>query len=104
MVYGNSYAFMCITVYLNIIHLRTRIMCFNFICVRQQTEKLLSLVDQSPNSKMQEALNAPMKALVDDSLLKHSNLDVKVSVAICICEITRITAPEAPYSDEEMKV
>ncbi|XP_071705187.1 uncharacterized protein [Rutidosis leptorrhynchoides] len=68
-----------------------------------QTEKLLGMVDQSPNKQMQEALNGPIKALVDDRLLKHSNMDVKVSVANCICEITRVTAPEAPYSDDEMK-
>ena len=31
-------------------------------------------------------------------------MDVKVSVASCITEITRITAPDAPYDDEQMKV
>ncbi|XP_071695718.1 uncharacterized protein [Rutidosis leptorrhynchoides] len=68
-----------------------------------QTERLLGMVDQSPTKLMQEALQSPIKALVDDRLLKHSNMDVKVSVANCICEITRVTAPDAPYSDEEMK-
>nr|XP_043606099.1 protein IWS1 homolog [Erigeron canadensis] len=71
--------------------------------ILDQTEKLLSKVDQSPNSLMQDALNQPLKALIDKSLLKHSNTDAKVSVAACICEIMRITAPDAPYSDEEMK-
>lgn len=31
-------------------------------------------------------------------------MDVKVSVLCCITEITRITAPDAPYDDEQMKV
>ena len=30
-------------------------------------------------------------------------MDVKVSVLSCIIEITRITAPDAPYKDEQMK-
>lgn len=77
---------------------------FSCYCAYQQTEKLLQKVDQSPNSLMQEALDQPMKALVHESLLEHSNVDVKVSAASCICEITRITAPDAPYTDDEMKV
>ncbi|KAI7749512.1 hypothetical protein M8C21_001877, partial [Ambrosia artemisiifolia] len=35
--------------------------------------------------------------------LKHSDVDVKVAVASCISEITRITAPDAPYDDNQMK-
>ncbi|GJY35778.1 PH-interacting protein, partial [Tanacetum coccineum] len=61
------------------------------------------MVDQSPNSLMQEAVDQPTKALFNESLLKHSSMDVRASVASCLCEITRITAPEAPYGDEEMK-
>ncbi|MFS7912777.1 putative sister chromatid cohesion protein Pds5 [Helianthus anomalus] len=53
---------------------------------------------------MKEAVSSPMKALVAGSLLKHPSMDVKVSVASCLCEIMRITAPEAPYSDEELKI
>lgn len=45
-----------------------------------------------------------MKALVGDELLKHEDVDVKVSVASCVSEITRITAPEVPYQDDKMKV
>lgn len=45
-----------------------------------------------------------MKALIADELLRHSDMDVKVAVASCISEITRITAPDAPYDDEQMKV
>lgn len=75
----------------------------NLLHLLDQTEKLLSMVDQSPNSLMQEALDQPTQALFNESLLKHSSMDVRVSVASCLCEITRITAPDAPYGDEEMK-
>lgn len=53
---------------------------------------------------MQNALSTSLKALVADQLLRHSDVDVKVAVAACISEITRITAPDAPYDDEQMKV
>ena len=44
-----------------------------------------------------------MKALIALELLRHAEMDVKVSVLSCIIEITRITAPDAPYDDEKMK-
>ncbi|CAN4097912.1 unnamed protein product [Withania somnifera] len=52
---------------------------------------------------MHDALSPLMKALVSNDLLRHSDLDVKVAVASCISEITRITAPDAPYDDDKMK-
>ena len=45
-----------------------------------------------------------MEALVADQTLKHGNGGVKVSVVACISEITRITAPDAPYDDNQMTV
>lgn len=53
---------------------------------------------------MQDALLPLMKALISNKLLKHSEEDVKVTVTYCVTEITRITAPDAPYDDEKMKV
>ncbi|KAL6216045.1 hypothetical protein ACLB2K_009272 [Fragaria x ananassa] len=66
-------------------------------------ESCLSKVEQSPNKSMQAALAPSQKALVTEQLLRHSDPDVKVSVASCISEITRITAPDAPYDDDQMK-
>ncbi|MFS8034515.1 putative sister chromatid cohesion protein Pds5 [Helianthus anomalus] len=43
-----------------------------------------------------------MNALIKDSLSKHSDINVKVAVASCISEITRTTAPNAPYTDDQM--
>ncbi|KAI4337253.1 hypothetical protein L6164_015693 [Bauhinia variegata] len=68
-----------------------------------QIENCLSKVEQSPSKSMQSALSPSLKALISNQLLKHSNVDVTVAVAACISEITRITAPEAPYDDEQMK-
>ncbi|XP_022991479.1 uncharacterized protein LOC111488082 isoform X2 [Cucurbita maxima] len=69
-----------------------------------RAECLLTNVEQSPMRSMREALLPLMKALISDKLLKHSEEDVKVTVTSCITEITRITAPDAPYDDEKMKV
>ncbi|CAH8274659.1 unnamed protein product [Arabidopsis lyrata] len=63
----------------------------------------LSEVEQSPPDSMQNALSPLMKGLVGGKLFKHSDVDVKVAVAACISEITRITAPDAPYDDDQMK-
>ncbi|CAK9186825.1 unnamed protein product [Ilex paraguariensis] len=68
-----------------------------------KVESLLSMVWQAPSKSMLDALLPSMNALIADQLLRHSDIDVKVSVVSCITEITRITAPQEPYNDEKMK-
>ncbi|XP_056174892.1 sister chromatid cohesion protein PDS5 homolog C-like [Syzygium oleosum] len=68
-----------------------------------RVETCLSRVEQSPSKSMQKALSPSQKALVANRLFRHSDVDVKVAVASCISEITRISAPEAPYDDDQMK-
>ncbi|KAG5601581.1 hypothetical protein H5410_032951 [Solanum commersonii] len=68
-----------------------------------QVESSLSKVEQSPAKSMHDALSPLMKALVANDFLRHFDVDVKVAVASCISEITRITAPDAPYDDDKMK-
>ncbi|KVH89308.1 Myc-type, basic helix-loop-helix (bHLH) domain-containing protein, partial [Cynara cardunculus var. scolymus] len=60
-------------------------------------------VDQSPKQSMLDALKPSMKALIQDGLSRHSDVDVKVAVASCISEITRITTPNAPYTNDQMR-
>ncbi|KAE8646427.1 uncharacterized protein LOC101213167 isoform X2 [Cucumis sativus] len=69
-----------------------------------KAECLLTNVEQSPTRSMRDTLLPLMKALISDKLLKHSEEDVKVTATACITEITRITAPDAPYDDDKMKV
>ncbi|MFS7994214.1 putative sister chromatid cohesion protein Pds5 [Helianthus anomalus] len=69
-----------------------------------KVEKLLSKVDRSPKRSMIDALRPSMRALIKDVLSKHSDVDVKVAVVSCISEITRITAPDAPYDDNQMRL
>ncbi|PWA69869.1 Armadillo-type fold [Artemisia annua] len=68
-----------------------------------KTEQLLSFVGQAPSISMQGALVPSMGALIGDELIKHSDLDVRIAVASCLCEVARITAPEPPYKDEIMQ-
>ncbi|KDP41978.1 hypothetical protein JCGZ_26996 [Jatropha curcas] len=73
------------------------------LSILERLEVSLSKVTQSPSASMIAALSPSRNALVSDKLLRHSDTDVKVSVAVCISEIMRITAPNAPYGDEQMK-
>lgn len=76
-----------------------------FILVFQRVEGLLIEVGQKPSRWMKRALEPSMKALVSDQLLKHSDFYVRVSVASCMSELIRITAPDTPYNDNvQMKV
>lgn len=64
----------------------------------------LTDLDQSPPKAILESMQSFLNAIVKPELLKHHDREVKLFVAACICEITRITAPEAPYEDDIMKV
>ncbi|KAG8649135.1 hypothetical protein MANES_08G068700v8 [Manihot esculenta] len=69
----------------------------------KQAASCLSETEQSPSATMMESMQPFSNAIVKPELLKHPDRDVKLLVATCICEITRITAPEAPYSDDVLK-
>ncbi|XP_075112728.1 sister chromatid cohesion protein PDS5 homolog D-like isoform X2 [Nicotiana tabacum] len=62
-------------------------------------EHLLSTVEQVPPASARDAFQPAREALAADGLLRHPDIDVKVSVASCIGEIMRITAPDQPYDD-----
>lgn len=69
----------------------------------KQATTCLSELDQSPSASTLESLEPLFKAIVKPELLKHPDRDVKLLVAACVCEITRITAPNAPYDDDVLK-
>ncbi|KAH9287487.1 hypothetical protein KI387_031604, partial [Taxus chinensis] len=73
------------------------------IKILKQMASYLSEVDQSPSQVMSKAMRPSMNALVAPELLGHRDKDVVLLVAICISEIMRITAPEAPYSDDVLR-
>ncbi|XP_011086272.1 sister chromatid cohesion protein PDS5 homolog B isoform X2 [Sesamum indicum] len=69
----------------------------------KQGAAYLSELDQSPPKPIVESMQSLLNAVVEPELLKHQDREVKLLVASCICEITRITAPEAPYDDDVLK-
>ncbi|OIW14381.1 hypothetical protein TanjilG_15735 [Lupinus angustifolius] len=69
----------------------------------QEVDSCLGLVEQSPDESVQAAMAPLAVALIGDELLRHADIDVKVAVASCISEITRISAPDAPLDDDQMK-
>lgn len=70
----------------------------------QQGAACLSELDQSPPKSVVESMQPLLNAIAKPELLKHQDREVKLFVASCICEITRITAPEAPYDDDVLRV
>lgn len=70
----------------------------------QQATTCLAELDQSPLTTTRDSMNPFFNAIVKPALLNHQDKDVRLLVATCISEITRITAPEAPYNDEILKV
>ncbi|CAK8531255.1 unnamed protein product [Lathyrus sativus] len=69
----------------------------------KQAAACLTDMDQSPSASVLESMKPFLNSIVKPELLKHQDGDVKLLVATCVCEITRITAPEAPYSDDVLK-
>lgn len=69
----------------------------------KQAAQCLSELEQSPSLLILESMKRLVNAIVKPELLKHQDRDVRLLVATCICEITRVTAPEPPYSDDVLK-
>ncbi|KAL0441712.1 UNVERIFIED_CONTAM: hypothetical protein Sradi_0110100 [Sesamum radiatum] len=69
-----------------------------------EVEILLAKVWQKPPRSLCRALLPAMKALITDEILHHGDVNIQVAVASCFNELTRITAPDPPYEDDEMKV
>ncbi|XVE92489.1 hypothetical protein REPUB_Repub01dG0101600 [Reevesia pubescens] len=69
-------------------------------------DHLLPLLDSGSKAK---EINAKCPVCINEGIgckkfhFRRSNEDVKVAVASCICELTRITAPNTPYDDPQMK-
>ena len=74
------------------------------LTVLQKAVECLHGIEQSPGSSVMEAIQPSLKAVTREELLKHEDDNVKVLLATCFCEITRITAPDAPYNDDILRV
>jgi len=68
----------------------------DLLTLLEKVENLLANVEQAPSKSMQDAFFPSMN-------MRHDEMDVKVSVAFCITEITKITALDAPCDYEQIK-
>ncbi|KAI7740319.1 hypothetical protein M8C21_028104 [Ambrosia artemisiifolia] len=75
----------------------------SLIRLLKQAAASLSELEQSPGKEVSKSMQPFVNAIVKPKLLKHHDKEVKLLVAACTCEITRVTAPEAPYDDDVLK-
>ena len=75
----------------------------DLLTLLDEVENLLAYVEQAPSISMWGVLLPQSKKLINNKLLRHYEVDVKVLVVSCIIQIIRITAPYTPYKDEQMK-
>ncbi|KAG2659747.1 hypothetical protein PVAP13_1KG380000 [Panicum virgatum] len=68
----------------------------------KEVEDCLLKVEQSPPESTSNAIRPATEALVRKELMGHTDPNVRLAVASCISEITRITAPDAPYDDDDV--
>ncbi|CAA0836537.1 binding [Striga hermonthica] len=69
----------------------------------KQSEACLAHLDQSPTKSVVDSMQPLVNAVAKPEYLQHQDREVKLFLASCVCEITRITAPEAPYDDNVFK-
>ncbi len=82
--------------------------------ILQQAATALSQIEQPSSSvaskkmevmkKLETAIKPLSKSIIKHGLLRHSDKDVKLLVAICVSEIFRILAPEPPFEDRFLRV
>ncbi|PWA94382.1 phospholipase-like protein [Artemisia annua] len=75
----------------------------DIINILMLTEQNLSSVPQSPSKSLTTPLNQIINALSAKELVRHPDMNVNISVACCICEILRITAPNDPSNNGQIK-
>ncbi|KAL0927508.1 hypothetical protein M5K25_001683 [Dendrobium thyrsiflorum] len=68
-----------------------------------KAEILLSIMEQYTSTSMLSVIQPAMKPLIAKDLLGHSDIDVKVSIASYLSEITRNNNTDASYDDDIMK-
>ncbi|XP_043809611.1 sister chromatid cohesion protein PDS5 homolog A isoform X1 [Manihot esculenta] len=79
----------------------------------RQAATALSQIEQPSSSlaskkmevmkKLENAIQPLSKSIIKRGLLRHSDKDVKLLVAICVSEIFRILAPEPPFEDRYLR-
>ncbi|KAJ6685414.1 PRECOCIOUS DISSOCIATION OF SISTERS 5 ISOFORM A [Salix purpurea] len=53
--------------------------------------------------KLEAAINPLRKSILKHGLIKHTDKEVKLLVAICVSEVFRVLAPEPPFEDKYLR-
>lgn len=61
-------------------------------------------MEQGASEPLLDSFLPIMKALISNSLLKHSVEGIRVSVTCYLTELLRISAPQEMFNDDQMKV
>ena len=60
--------------------------------------------DMEQEENERESFTAVAKELASPSLLGHKDKGVRAWTAVCLVEILRLCAPDAPYTGTQLKV
>lgn len=55
---------------------------------------------EEPLKSIQESIVLPLKTLIFDEVLRNTYEDVKISVIVCLVEITKTTTPNTIYNED----
>ncbi|KAL4420139.1 hypothetical protein ABPG77_010355 [Micractinium sp. CCAP 211/92] len=69
--------------------------------LRSAGEHLAEAAQSSNSAKL--ASRDLAKALGSPQLLQHKDKEVRLYVALCLCHILRLSAPDTPFSDEQLQ-
>jgi len=70
-----------------------------------QIEQPLETFKKAEATKKLEAAIKPLrKSILKHYLIKHTDKEVKLLVAICVSEVFRVLAPEPPFEDKYLRV
>ena len=71
---------------------------------RRLSELFKEMKDIDQDDQQRDAFLDVAKELISPNLVTHKDKGVKAWTAACLVEILRLCAPEAPFSDGQLKV
>eukprot|EP00039_Didymoeca_costata_P010566 m.142609 g.142609 ORF g.142609 m.142609 type:complete len:1284 (-) comp14882_c0_seq1:985-4836(-) len=70
--------------------------------LRRRLENIAAHLQKHPQNSIDKTINTIAASLLQPSIFRHKDSDIKIRVACCLSDILRIHAPHAPYSDTEL--
>ncbi|KAL9936440.1 hypothetical protein V8E36_004508 [Tilletia maclaganii] len=77
--------------------------CTNDVLLKRLKDVQVELARMEQETVDTRSIKAVAKELVSSSLIQHKDASIRASVACCIADILRLFAPDAPYSQGELR-